>query len=164
RWGSLVSSGAANRPGTSPARSRRGHPQLSERLRKRRFPAKNGGSPVELPQTGVREVSYAYRGECGSERGRAGRVHWRRDAGTADRAGELGDGGGTVLEQVPDAFRARGQEIERVFGLDVLRQHDDAGAGVLLANLARGTQALVGVRRRHPDVDDRDIRAVRPDL
>ena len=29
---------------------------------------------------------------------------------------------------------------------------------------ARGPQALVGVRRRHPDVDDRDVRPVGADL
>jgi hypothetical protein len=35
---------------------------------------------------------------------------------------------------------------------------------VLVADLLRCAQSLVGLRRRHPDIDDRDIGAVRADL
>ena len=65
-----------------------------------------------------------------------------------------------VLEQVADALGALGEQVERVLGLDVLREDEHARAGMPLADLARGPQPLVGVRRRHPDVDDRDVRAV----
>ena len=34
---------------------------------------------------------------------------------------------------------------------------------MVAAQLERGAQTLVGVRRRHPDVDDRDVRAVLAD-
>ncbi len=34
---------------------------------------------------------------------------------------------------------------------------------MLAANGPRGTQPLIGVRRRHPHIDDGDIRLVRPD-
>ena len=37
-------------------------------------------------------------------------------------------------------------------------------SGVLVADLGRGAQALVGVRRRHADVDDRDVGLVGADL
>ena len=78
--------------------------------------------------------------------------------------GELGDVRDAVLQQVADALGALGEQVERVLGLDVLREHEHAGAGMLLADLARGAQPLVGVRRRHADVDERDVRAVRAHL
>src|SRR5262249_18601258 len=79
---------------------------------------------------------------------------------TAHRAGELRHVGDPVLQQVADTFGALRQEVERVLRLDVLREHEHARLWVLLADLARGAQALVGVRRRHADVDDRDLGAV----
>ena len=41
--------------------------------------------------------------------------------------------------------------------LDVLGEEDDAHRGVAAADLVRGLDPLVGVRRRHADVDDRDV-------
>ena len=85
-----------------------------------------------------------------------------RGAALADaphRRDELVDVGDAVLEQVADALGALGEELERVGGLEVLREHEHAGLRVLLADLRRRPQALVGLRRRHADVDDRDVRA-----
>ena len=92
------------------------------------------------------------------------RVERRAALGDAlDGGGELVDVGDAILEQVADALAAR-EELGRVAGLDVLREHEHAGVGVALADLARRAQALVGVRRRHLDVDDRDVGPVQPDV
>ena len=69
-----------------------------------------------------------------------------------------------VLQQVADALGALGEEVERVLRLDVLREDEHAGRRMLLADLPRRAEALVGVRRRHPDVDDRDVGRVRAHL
>ena len=81
-----------------------------------------------------------------------------------DRARELLDVGDAVLEQVPDRARVLADQLERVVGLDVLRQHEHADVGMRLADLDRRAQSVVGVGRRHADVDDRDVRAMRADL
>src|SRR5581483_4636911 len=54
---------------------------------------------------------------------------------------ELGDVGDAVLEEVPYALRAVGEEVERVLGLDVLREDEHARVRVLLADLACGAEA-----------------------
>src|SRR5439155_20549926 len=56
------------------------------------------------------------------------------------------------------------QELQRVLLLEVLREHEDAGIRHLFADLARRPQALVGMRRRHADVDHRDVGLVRSGL
>src|SRR5262249_42680629 len=48
--------------------------------------------------------------------------------------------------------------------VDVGGQDEDAGVRVDLADLRGGAQALVGVRRRHADVDDGDVGLVGVDL
>ena len=62
-----------------------------------------------------------------------------------------------VLEQVADALGGLGQQLQREPELDVLRQHEHAHRRVLRADLERRAQPLVAVRRRQPDVDDRDV-------
>src|SRR5262249_23111465 len=47
---------------------------------------------------------------------------------------------------------------------DVLRQHEHADLRMFLANLLRGSQPLVGLRRRHPDIDDGNVGVVATDL
>ena len=76
------------------------------------------------------------------------------------------DVGHPVLEQVADAAGAVGEQLVGVGHLDVLREHQHRRPGHRLPRLDGGPQPLVGVRRRHPDVDDGDVRAVlahRPD-
>ena len=67
------------------------------------------------------------------------------------------DVGDTVLEQVADPLRRVLEQLDRLPGLDVLRQDQDAHPGMLGADLLCGQQALVGVRRRHPDVGHHHI-------
>ena len=68
-----------------------------------------------------------------------------------------------LLEQVADAAPAgrRGAPWRR--RLDVLGEDHDPDVGMRRADLARGAQALVGVRRWHADVDDGDVGRVRVD-
>ena len=69
-----------------------------------------------------------------------------------------------ILEEVADAARAVGDEPQGERRLDVLRQDEDADLrAVLGADRLRGPEALVGVGRRHPDVDDRDVGVVLAD-
>ena len=90
-----------------------------------------------------------------------------RGAALADaphRVHEPLDVGDAVLEQVADALGAVREQLERVPLLDVLRQHEHAGLRLPLADRGGGAQALVGVGRRHADVDDGDVGLVRRDL
>ena len=80
------------------------------------------------------------------------------------RGGELVDVADAVLEQVAEPCGALREQPRRDAGLDVLGEDHDAHLRVPGADLVRGAQALVGVRRRHPDVDDRDVRLVLRDL
>ena len=73
------------------------------------------------------------------------------------RLQEVGDVGHPVLEQVADRARPVGQQVVGVRDLDVLRQHQHRRARAGGADRDRGPQALVGVRRRHPYVDDADV-------
>jgi hypothetical protein len=50
------------------------------------------------------------------------------------------------------------EQAHRVVDVEVLRQHEDAGARVLGPDALRGDEAFVGVRRRHLDVDHGDVR------
>jgi hypothetical protein len=62
--------------------------------------------------------------------------------------------------QVTDAARPAGQQLDGVALLDVLREHQHGQSRDLLAGTDRGSQAFVGERRRHADVDDREVRPV----
>jgi hypothetical protein len=98
------------------------------------------------------------------------RLHDRRiDYGLAVAdAAEGVDEDGSVedafLEQVADALRVLIEQPHRVSGLDVLRQKQDAGVGMRPTDPLGGDEALVGVRRRHADVDDCGIVPLEPDL
>ena len=71
------------------------------------------------------------------------------------------DVGDAVLEQVADAAAVAGQQVDGVALLDVLGEHQQRHVRPLLADHERGPHALVGERRRHPDVDDADVGLVR---
>ena len=68
-----------------------------------------------------------------------------------------------LLEQVADPGRVLADEVDRVARLDVLRQHEDGDLGLRPADVPRGLEALRRVRRRHPHVDDRDVRSLAVD-
>ena len=76
-----------------------------------------------------------------------------------DAGGELVEVGHALLEQVADAVGPGGEQFERVAGVDVLGEDEDSDRGPSLADDLGRAQSLVGVRRWHPDVDDRDVRA-----
>ena len=82
----------------------------------------------------------------------------------AQRCGEVLEIGDAVFQEVADPGGGLGEEARRDPNLDVLREDHDPDVRVPLSDLLGGTQALVGVRWRHPDVDDRDIRLVARDL
>src|SRR5262245_23664689 len=65
-----------------------------------------------------------------------------------------------VLQQVAEPLRVVLRESSGVAALQRLRQQQDAEAVVLLAQLRRRASALVREARRHPDVDQRDVRPV----
>ena len=73
--------------------------------------------------------------------------------------GELLHVGDPVLEQVAERA-APARQLDGEVGLDVLREQQHADLGEALADPGRGPQPLVGVRRRHPDVGDDDVRRV----
>ena len=75
------------------------------------------------------------------------------------RVDEHGNVEDALLEQVADALGMLFEQPQRVAGLDVLGEDEDADIGVLGADPLGGDEALVGVRRRHADVDDRGVRA-----
>ena len=79
---------------------------------------------------------------------------------TPDRGGELAHVGDPVLEQVADALGALGEQLHRVRRLDVLGEDEHADLRIRLADLLRGPEAFVRVRRWHADVDDDDVRRV----
>ena len=83
----------------------------------------------------------------------------RRAAGSdAPRGGkELVDVGHAVLQQVADAAAAAAQQIGGVALLDVLAEDQNRDLGLAAAQLDRGAHALVGLRRWHPHVDDREV-------
>ena len=75
----------------------------------------------------------------------------------ADCIGQLLDACHALLEEVADA---RGRVFEQAHGvarLQVLGKDEHPGADVLLADSRRCDDALVGVGRRHADVDDREV-------
>ena len=74
------------------------------------------------------------------------------------RGDELLDVADPVLEQVADAFGRVGEQLHRQPELEVLREHEHADRRMVGADLERRPQPFVGVGRRQPDVDDRDVR------
>ena len=92
-----------------------------------------------------------------------GRVDYRAAFGNAiecvDEVIRLHD---PALKQVADAS-APLKEIKRGVDLDVSRQDEDPDLGEIGADRPRGVEAFPGLRRRHPDVDDNEIRNVSAD-
>jgi Phage integrase family len=72
--------------------------------------------------------------------------------------------GDAVLEEVAEPGGRLGQQAHRDADLDVLREDRDADPGMARADLVRGPKPLLGVGRRHADVDERDVRRVDVDL
>lgn len=66
-----------------------------------------------------------------------------------------------LLEQVRQPLGAVGQQLQGVLRVVVLRQDHDAQIRVLGTQLEGHVDALGGVGRGHPDVDQHDVGAVR---
>src|SRR3954451_487404 len=75
----------------------------------------------------------------------------------SQRAGEVRRVRHAVLEQIAEALRRLGQQLRGDADLHVLREQHDAHVRMAAADLVRGLDALVGLRRRHADVDDGHI-------
>src|SRR5262249_40228190 len=74
-----------------------------------------------------------------------------------DRLDEVVDRKHAILEQVAEPLRMLAEQLQRVPCLDDLREQEHPDVWMLGADLDGGACALVGLRRRHPDVDDRDV-------
>jgi hypothetical protein len=94
-----------------------------------------------------------------------GRIE-RRPALTdaTDGSGELLHVRHAVLEQIADTLGVLAEQLHRIGRLDVLREDEYAAVRPALPDLLGGTQSLVGLRRRHPDVDQGDVRLVQADV
>ena len=120
-----------------------------------------GEQPEDLPFPVAQPVQPGIRARGGEQLPDHLRV--QRGAAGRDPVQRLDEVAGTddaVLQQVPDAGRVVVQELARVAGLDPLGEHEYRRFRMRPADRERGAQALVGVRRRHPDVDDRHVRPV----
>jgi hypothetical protein len=67
-----------------------------------------------------------------------------------------------VLEQVTSAGGVVADQLQRVAILEVLRQHEDTGAGKLVPDAQRRPQSVVAVLRWHLDVGHHHVRFVAP--
>jgi hypothetical protein len=76
---------------------------------------------------------------------------------------ELGHVGHAVLEQVAESPGVRCDQVCRVALLDVLTEHQHCSLRVLRPDDQRGAETLVGVRGRHADVDDAEVRPLHVD-
>jgi hypothetical protein len=77
------------------------------------------------------------------------------------RGDQLVDVRDPFLEQVSPARSAAGQERADVGGVDVLAEQQHSGSRVVGLAVPGDLDALVGPRRRHPDVGDDDVRPKR---
>ena len=77
-----------------------------------------------------------------------------------DRRHQLGAIVDALLEQIGAALGAGLQQRQRVGGLGVVAEDDDADPGVGLAQQPGHADALVGARRRHPDVGHHHVGAL----
>ncbi len=78
----------------------------------------------------------------------------------AHRVGEVVELHHPLLEQVADAGRIVPDQVDRVASLDVLREDEDRDGRMVRPDPAGRLEALGRVGRRHPDVDDREVRAL----
>ena len=74
------------------------------------------------------------------------------------RVDEHGDVRDAFLEEIAGALGVLLEQAHRVPGLDVVGEHEHADLGMRAADLLRSDETFVRVRRRHPDVDDRNVR------
>ena len=72
----------------------------------------------------------------------------------ADQLVQIAD---SLLEQVAPPGHAIAQQVEGVVLLDVLREDDDTDLGMLGVDPSCRLDALVRVRRRHPDVGEHRV-------
>jgi hypothetical protein len=86
----------------------------------------------------------------------------RRNAGNGLH--ERVDVANPFFEQIPDAFRALADQVQRVALLVVLRQDEHADLRMRAPDLDRSHQAVVAAARRHLDVGHDDVGAVRQHL
>ena len=56
------------------------------------------------------------------------------------------------------------EQADCVARLDVMREDEHAGLGMLRADLLRGEETLVRMRWRHAYVDDRSVRSLEPNM
>ena len=70
---------------------------------------------------------------------------------------ELVDVGHALLQEVGAPLGSAVEQLERVAGLDVLAEHDDAELGMRLAQLRGGAHTFVGAGRGHADVGEHDV-------
>ena len=75
-----------------------------------------------------------------------------------ERTAELGLILEALLEEIRPALRAGVEESHRVPRLGVLAEHDDAHVRMLLPQLRGEADSLVGIRGRHPDIRQDDVR------
>ncbi len=75
----------------------------------------------------------------------------------AERIDELEHIRHPVLEQVPHPAGLIGEQLDGIPLLDVLREHEHPYLRPAVTDHHCGTQALVEVCRRHPDVDDAHV-------
>ena len=94
---------------------------------------------------------------AGAGRRPRGRARCRPWPTRSHRVDELADVGDAVLQQVADAAAVAGEQLGGVALLDVLGEHEHGRLGVRARSCDRGADALVGVGRRHADVDDDDV-------
>ncbi len=73
---------------------------------------------------------------------------------------ELGDVSYTVFQQIANRPGAGFQQLTGIFGLDILRENQDRCVRNQRPCLNGRAYALIAERRRHPDIDDRNIRFV----
>ena len=71
---------------------------------------------------------------------------------------QLFDPTDAFLHQIADAFGLGFDELERVVGLEVLREDEDGGARVARTDFAGCAQSFVRMGGGHPDVDEGDVR------
>ena len=81
----------------------------------------------------------------------------------ADGRPELFEVCDAVFEEVADALRARLEQGHGVARLDVLRGRRTPTSGCR-SRISRCAEPFIGVRRRHPDVDDGDVGLVHRDV
>ena len=111
--------------------------------------------------------SRAVRSESGSSPRRALTSVWTRPGSTTDPPAAIRRSDvdefvhvqDATLEQVADPIPGR-EELRRLLDLDMCREDEDAGFRKLLADRVRCLEPLGRMRRRHPNVDDHELRLV----